>query len=348
VMDGDEVRHLLVTVQDVTTRVELEAQLQGEQSRAQREFELLMRALDTDPVTLRRFIEHAETSLLKVNDLLRNIDASTNHDVARRTVDAVYRHVHAVKGEAAMLDLGLLSATAHEFEAHLQALREAPDFSGDALLALPLPLEELLLRVQTLKRWGLRQRPVAAEPDVGTRLEKLVERIADDTERPARLTHRLERLPALPRELRDGVEQIALQLVRNAAVHGIDPLPQRLNLRKPSVGQVHVALEPMPDESCDLVVRDDGAGLDADRIRQRLAELRWFTAEQLAEMTPNQVVSQIFRSGFTTATAPSEHAGRGVGLDVVAELVRRLGARLLVSSRRGEGTEFRVRLQGAS
>ena len=348
VMEDGQVRHLLVTVQDVTARVELEQRLSGEQARAQREFDLLMRAADADPATLRRFVDHAESSLLKVNDLLRHLDASSHHELARRTVDAIYRHVHAVKGEAAMLGLDLLSATAHEFESQLQRLREAASFSGDALLALPLPLEDLLTRVQALKRWGVRERPAAdslGAPAIGHRLADLVQRIAVDTGKPARLQHRLEALPSLPRASRDALEQIAVQLVRNAVVHGIDPLPQRLSLGKPSVGLVEAALEVITGEGLDLVVRDDGAGLDADRIRHRLLELRWFTPEQLAEMPPGQIVSQIFRPGFSTVAAATEHGGRGVGLDVVVALVRDLGARLLVSSRRGQGTELRVRLQ---
>jgi two-component system chemotaxis sensor kinase CheA len=348
VMDHGEVRHLLVTVQDVTTRVELERRLQGEQQRAQREFDLLMRAFETEPVALRRFVEHAESALLKVNELLRHIDASCHHDLARRTVDAIHRHVHGVKGEASMLGLDLLSATAHEFESQLQSLREAPVFSGDALLALPLPLEELLTRVQTLKRWGLRERvaPPAATGAFGDQLAGLVQRIATQTGRPARLSHQLGGLDALPSATREALAKIAVQLVRNAAVHGIDPLPQRLMLGKPSVGAIEVALESADADLRDLVVRDDGGGLDADRVRARLLELKWFSVEALAEMTPDQVVSQIFRPGFSTASAIGEHAGRGVGLDLVVELVRQLGARLLVSSRRGQGTELRVRLVG--
>jgi chemotaxis protein histidine kinase CheA len=63
-------------------------------------------------------------------------------------------------------------------------------------------------------------------------------------------------------------------------------------------------------------------------------------------MTPAQVIGQIFRPGFSTAEAASVHAGRGVGLDIVAALVRELGARLSLSTRRGQGTTFHVRLQG--
>lgn len=349
VIDGAVVRHLLVTVQDVTARVDLEQRLQGERQRAQREFDLLMRAFDTDPATLRRFIERAENALLRVNDLLRHIDATSNHDQARRVVDAVYRHVHALKGEAAMLGLELVSTIAHDFESHLHPLREASHIAGDALLALPLPLEDLLSRIQSLRRWALRERPApthAAGAQLGERLSVLVQQVAADTGKPARLAHQVEPLATLPAATQEALEQIAVQLVRNAGVHGIDALPQRRALGKPSVGSIELRVETGPGDSCELVVRDDGAGIDGDRIRERLLALGWFTAEQLAELTPGQVIGQIFRPGFSTADAASAHAGRGVGLDIVASLVRELGARLSVSTRRGHGAAFHVRLQG--
>jgi signal transduction histidine kinase len=349
VIDGAAVRHLLVTVQDVTARIDLEQQLQGERQRAQREFDLLMRAFDTDPAMLRRFIERAESTLLRVNDLLRHIDAASNHDQARRVVDAVYRHVHALKGEASMMGLDLVSTIAHEFESQLQPLREASHIAGDALLALPLPLEDLLNRIQSLRRWALRERPApaqAAGAALGERLSALVRQVAADTGKPARLAHQVQALETLPAAALGALEQIAVQLVRNAGVHGIDALPQRLALGKPGVGSIELRLATDPGGACELMVRDDGGGIDADRIRERLLALGWFTPAQLAEMTPAQVIGQIFRPGFSTAEAASVHAGRGVGLDIVAALVRELGARLSLSTRRGQGTTFHVRLQG--
>jgi two-component system, chemotaxis family, sensor kinase CheA len=61
-------------------------------------------------------------------------------------------------------------------------------------------------------------------------------------------------------------------------------------------------------------------------------------------MSSAQVLAQIFRPGFSTSDTAGEHAGRGVGLDIVSAEVRRLGARLLVSTKPGQGTTFRVRL----
>jgi len=77
-----------------------------------------------------------------------------------------------------------------------------------------------------------------------------------------------------------------------------------------------------------------------------LLSLGWFNEAQLGEMSLSQIVSQVFKPGFSTEASAGEHAGRGVGLDIVANEVRRLGARLVVTSRAGEGTTFRVRTAG--
>ena len=354
VLEGREVKHLLVTVQDVTTRVELEKKLEGEQRRAQREFDLLVRAFEADPTSLRSFVDRAEASLLEVNDLLRQVDGSSDPKQTRHTVNTIYRHVHAIKGEASMLSLDLLSGTAHEFETLLQSVRESPGVSGDALLSLPLPLEELLTRLQALKRSVLRERTAApgeaAAPQahvvdqLGEQLASLVERIVGSTTRPARLTARLDALAHVPAKTRDSLTQIALQLVRNAAVHGVEDATTRAARGKPAEACIEVEFARDEADQLELVVRDDGAGLNAEQVRARLLALGWFNEAQLAEMSTSQIVAQVFKPGFSTADKTDEHAGRGVGLDIVANEVRRLGARLLVSSRAQQGTAFRIKL----
>lgn len=346
VMDGDTVRHLLVTVQDVTSRVDLEQKLLGEQQRAQREFDLLMRAFDADPGALRGFVDRAESALLEVNDLLRQVESDSAPRDLRRLVDAIHRHVHAVKGEASMLSLDLLTATAHGFETQLQSLRESATLDGNVLLSLPLPLEELLNRLQMLKRSVLRDRPASARPaaDFSEPLAALVSKMARDLGKPTRLSSSLAPLTAVPTAIHEALQKISLQLVRNAVVHGVEDATTRAALGKPAVANVDVTLHRNADNQVELIVRDDGAGLDADRVRARLRTLGWYTDAQLAEMSTAQVLAQIFKPAFTTSATAGEHAGRGVGLDIVSAEVRRLGARLLVSSQPHRGTTFRVRL----
>lgn len=340
--------HLLVTMQDVTARVELEQRLGAERQKAQREFALLVQALEIEPDTLKGFVERSEAALLEVNNVLRSISAGSGEREVARGIDFMHRSLHAFKGEASMLGLELLAGAAHQFESVLRSLREADTPRGDALLAIPVPLEDLLNRLQALRR--LQQRPAAAARDSGEtaerfaqRLQELAVRIAREGGKRVRLDAQLDGLDMLPAATRVSLVNVAIQLVRNAVVHGIEPPAIRQAANKPSEGLVTVSLEPQPEEGgLALVVRDDGTGLATPRIRRRLVELGWFTPAQVGEMSDAQVGHQIFRSGFSTAERADEHAGRGVGLDVVSQQVKALGARLMLSSRPGGGTAFRV------
>ena len=224
------------------------------------------------------------------------------------------------------------------------------EFNGEALLALPLPLEELLTRLQALKRSVLRERsaPVDAPPQTTDRLAgqltSLVSRIAGSTAKPARLSTRLDALATQPAKTREALTQIALQLVRNAVVHGVEDAATRAARGKPAEARIDVEFTRDEADQFNLLVRDDGAGINTERVRARLMALGWFSEAQLAEMSSSQIVSQIFRPSFSTVDKADEHAGRGVGLDIVANEVRRIGARLLVSSRARQGTVFRVKL----
>jgi HPt (histidine-containing phosphotransfer) domain-containing protein len=159
VMDGATVRHLLVTMQDITPRMVLEKQLDAERSRARKEFSSLVQALKADSDTLRQFVERAEVQLLQVNDLLRSVSEVTGNAETRKVIDQVFRLIHAFKGEASALDLELLAGLANQFEDGLQTLRNAPQITGESLLNLPLPLENLLEKITLFRQITRAQAP---------------------------------------------------------------------------------------------------------------------------------------------------------------------------------------------
>ena len=151
------VRHLLVTVQDISQKVELEARLQGERQRSQKEFSMLLKAFETEPAMMRSFVDRSEASLLEINDLLRSTSSASSETQVLKAIDGAYRRIHAFKGDAASLGLDVLATLAHQFESELQKLKDTGVASGDTLLALPLPLEDLLNKVATFKLIGTRQ-----------------------------------------------------------------------------------------------------------------------------------------------------------------------------------------------
>jgi chemosensory pili system protein ChpA (sensor histidine kinase/response regulator) len=89
-------------------------------------------------------------------------------------------------------------------------------------------------------------------------------------------------------------------------------------------------------------VADDGAGLDVEAIRRKAYELDLL--KQDSKVTDDEIMQLILTSGFSTATTVTQSAGRGVGMDVVANEVKKLGGSLRISSVTGQGTNFTVRL----
>ncbi len=142
------------------------------------------------------------------------------------------------------------------------------------------------------------------------------------------------------------VEAVAdplVHLVRNAVTHGIEPPAERLAAGKPAAGRLVLRAR---EEGHDVVVEveDDGRGLDPEGLR-RAAVARGILTEAQAVATPDaQVVEVIFTPGFSTREAADAMAGRGVGLDVVATAVARLGGVLSVSGGDAGGTLFSARL----
>ena len=347
VQAGGGVRHLLVTVQDISQRIELERKLQGERQRAQQEFAMLLRAFDADPAMLRQFVERTESGLLEVNDLLRGASDRPDEMSVTKNLDQAARRVHAFKGDAATLGLDTLAQQAHSFESALQRVKNS-GATGESLLALPVLLADLLTKVASLKSLTGLNRDVTvpareAAESTTQALASLAQKVAEDSGKQVQSLVRLAGLADVGLERQNLVREIAVQLVRNAVVHGIESPTVRRAANKSTEGKVEVELA-QGESEWTLTVRDDGAGLSAARIRQRLLDLKWYTPSQLDSFDDRQIVAHIFKPGFSTVQGSADlHAGRGVGLDLVQANVQKLGAQLLLASTPGQFCEMKIR-----
>jgi len=130
-------------------------------------------------------------------------------------------------------------------------------------------------------------------------------------------------------------------LVRNAVVHGIERPGERAAHDKPETGHILLTLKREGSEVV-ITVRDDGAGIDLHAVREKAAALGLVPAKQ--ELSDEQAKQLILEPGFTTAGRVTQSAGRGVGMDVVATEVKKLGGALFIDSEEGRGTCFTIRL----
>ncbi|MGK7872472.1 MAG: response regulator [Xenococcaceae cyanobacterium] len=134
-----------------------------------------------------------------------------------------------------------------------------------------------------------------------------------------------------------------LHLLRNAFDHGIESPELRRQQGKPEKGNIEIRAYHLGNQTI-IEVRDDGQGLNLERIGSRAIKLGLLSEEQLPLTSKDRLLELIFEPGFSTALEVSELSGRGVGLDVVRSQLRSLKGTVTVTSSPGMGTTFTLRL----
>lgn len=130
--------------------------------------------------------------------------------------------------------------------------------------------------------------------------------------------------------------------MRNAVVHGIETPEERMRMNKSEVGTLAVEFSQRGSEGFELVVQDDGRGLQLERIKEVAIERGLITQAQAALLDPRQTMALIFRPGFSTADRVTTDAGRGAGMDLVRILVAELGGRVGLASAGGRFSKFKI------
>ncbi|HKT74258.1 MAG TPA: Hpt domain-containing protein [Steroidobacteraceae bacterium] len=172
------------------------------------------------------------------------------------------------------------------------------------------------------------------------RLARIVRQAASDTGKRAELT--VEGASGeLDRQVLERMLPPFEHMLRNAVVHGIESPAERVARNKPETGRIVLELH---REGAEVMVRltDDGSGMDLGAIRQKGAALGLIPAGR--ELSDEDAMQLILEPGFSTAGTITQQAGRGVGMDVVATEIKRLGGALHMETRKGEGTTFTIRL----
>ncbi|MCC6588272.1 MAG: chemotaxis protein CheA [Bryobacterales bacterium] len=140
------------------------------------------------------------------------------------------------------------------------------------------------------------------------------------------------------------VEQLAdplLHMVRNAIDHGIEPAEARQAAGKPETGLIALSASHVSGQIV-IEVRDDGAGLNTERIRAKAVASG--VVAPGAVLSDYEIHNLIFEAGFSTATQVTDVSGRGVGLDVVKKAIQALRGRVEIHSRPGQGSTFLLKL----
>jgi chemosensory pili system protein ChpA (sensor histidine kinase/response regulator) len=184
---------------------------------------------------------------------------------------------------------------------------------------------------------GVRMLPFAT---ISERLQRIVRQTARELNKRVEMTIEGEGIE-LDRGVLDKMGAPLEHLLRNAVAHGLESTEERIKLGKPETGQIKLKVS-LENDEITLVVTDDGAGINLDKVKQKAIENGLFAADQA--LTDQALMAAIFEPGFSTADTVSQIAGRGVGLDVVRSDIAALSGRIDVSNVVGMGAMFNIYL----
>ena len=147
----------------------------------------------------------------------------------------------------------------------------------------------------------------------------------------------------LDRTVIDELGDPLMHLLRNSADHGLESNEERVRLGKPEVGSIY--LDAYQDgNNVTIEVRDDGAGINIEKVKSKAIEKGTITEQQAETMTEKDFIDLLFRPSFSTADKISDVSGRGVGLDVVKTKIESLGGSIEAKTVKGEGSTFTIQL----
>ncbi len=309
---------------------------------------------DLDTQLLPIFLEEAAGLLPRIGAALRAWRAAPG---AAPPCEALKRALHNLKGAARMAGAMDLGEIVHALEGEVGECGAA-SVAAARLDSLEVGYDRIADRIEHYEQVRndaraddvqrptgdlhqalrhIRKVPIASLEE---RLHRLARQAARETGRRLRLEIEGGQTQ-IGRTLLDKITAPLEHLVRNAVAHGIEDPKVRAAAGKPESGLISLAARQVGEE-IELILSDDGQGIDHAAVHARALALGWLTADEPA--SDAQLEALLFRSGFSTAAEVTQLAGRGIGLDVVQSEIAEIGGRVRLESDAGIGTHFTLLL----
>jgi two-component system chemotaxis sensor kinase CheA len=178
---------------------------------------------------------------------------------------------------------------------------------------------------------------------VGGLFPKLVRDLCRDQGKEADLVIRGGEVE-IDKRILEEMKDPLIHLLRNCIDHGIETPAERRRLGKPPRATITLAVSPVNGSKVELLVSDDGGGIDAGRVKASAIRHGRISAEDASQLDEAAALDLIFQSDVSTSPIITQLSGRGLGLAIVREKAEKLGGRVFVESRRQAGTTIRIAL----
>lgn len=276
-------------------------------------------------------------TVTRLKEQLRKLELETEAQILHR-----HQEEHPNRADFDPLELDRYSTIQQLTRAFAESVSDVGSIEG-LLENLTREGQNLLLQqarvVTELQNGLMRTRMVPFQRHV-QRLSRLVRQVATDVGKRAEFVV-VGASGELDRQVLDRMLPPFEHMLRNSIVHGIETPQERLAAGKPEGGTIRVGLHREGAEMV-IVLEDDGRGIDVNAVRERARSRGLLQAGRV--LTDEEALQLILEPGFSTASAVTQHAGRGVGMDVVVTEIKKLGGALFTQSQPGQGVKFTIRL----
>ena len=346
ITDQKKITGLIATVSDISDQIRLANDLEASEKKTKKQMEWLVSILHVEAPLLREFIEGVQKELSLIERSMRNDTKRPFQEV----LETVYRSVNTIKGNASLLDLKYFINGAHEFEEKIVQIRNKDIINGNDFVPLILKLGEmkknlaeinnLIDRISQIRSYFRPKRAYENQLLINS-LRNLVKTLADDLHREALLVDTGFDADVIPYKYHILVKDVLVQMIRNAVRHGIEDPDERLRNGKSRTGRIEIS-SLRSDRSFSIKIRDDGRGIDLEKLRQKVDESGLWETSQTDTWLEKDLTRAILAPGITTVDEADYISGRGMGLDIVRHMVEENDGMLEIDFELGKYTEFTI------
>lgn len=307
----------------------------------------LARADATTPTTVRVAVEKLDSFLLEAEEMLTvktavaqrasELQSLTSQlEQWRRAWERVQPQLRGLLATAPANGLGEFFEWHHD---HLRALENKCNalcrVAEHDRLTVGRHVDELLADSKKLSMM-----PLAT---LWAPLPKIVRDLSRDQGKQAELQLRGEEIE-IDKRILEEMKDPLVHLLRNCMDHGIETPDRRAQLGKPPRATIEISVSMIDSNQVEILIADDGAGIDLERVKTAALERGVLTAQAAEEVSERDALALIFAPDVSTSSLVTPLSGRGLGLAIVREKVEKLGGRIGVESRLQAGTTFRIAL----
>ncbi|MEJ5285401.1 MAG: ammonium transporter [Brevinematales bacterium] len=338
IIEEEKIKRLMLIIKDETQTVILEKEKEKNQMQTQSEMELIYKILHIDYEIFYDFVLDLKKKIVTINTILEKNDFET----IKENIDLIYRYMHTIKGNARLLELNFIYNKIHKIEDIIQDIKNKPNLTTDDFVPLIIELSELHALskkldtlIERLKKFNTDDSRTKEKTIYS--IKKFVENLSKEHNKKISLITDRFNIEIIPKSLRKILNDILIQLVKNSIVHGIEE--DRTKKGKNEYGIIEL-ITSEDDNNFYVSVRDDGQGINYEKIKEKAIKRNLIKPDD--NIAREKLIEFIFLKNFSTMENTNLDAGRGVGLDIVYEWIKKLNGKIVIKNETGQFCEFNL------